>query len=260
MKYSVDWIPTSGYATFALSFQRGTKEIKLDNKYIEIYNYSNVVKSHKAILTTIRSEFENNILDQFDGSYKSLSDNIKKNLTESLEVISNITDYLKNLDGYFKEDFEEFKKNVSFYSFSYVNLNNFLNNFSNFFTNIFKVKNRLYSFDLNTYLNFFTQFSSFIIKTNNLNNFSFDFYYKIKEIFDKVNYLIKNIRNILNNSFNDKYLLLKNYVNEFNLEKVNEIKIILDAFKNNEILNASSNFINNFELVNKNYTNFKELN
>ena len=269
LRTSVEWIPKMGYASFNLIFQRGTKEYKLDNQYISIGNYSNIVKSYKNILMTIISEFEVNILDQFEGSYKNLSDNIKENLTESLEMISSITNKLKNLSDYFKDDFVEFKKNVLLnYSFSYVNLNKFINDFGIFITNISdqideSKKNHILNVDLNPpkiYSDFFDQFSEFITKTNKSNNFSFDFYYKIKEIFDKVNYFRKNIKNITDNIIENDYLRIENSINEeFNMQKINEIEIILDIFKNNEILNASSEFINNLELVNKNYTNYKEI-
>ena len=271
LRTSVEWIPKMGYASFNLIFQRGTKEYKLDNQYISIGNYSDVVKSYKNILMTIISEFEINILDQFEGSYKNLSDNIKENLTESLEMISSITNKLKNLSDYFKDDFVEFKKNVLLnYSFSYVNLSKFINDFGIFITNEIdqideSKKIHLMYVDLNhlnppkIYSDFFEQFSEFITKTNKSNNFSFDFYYKIKEIFDKVNYFRKNIKNITDNVIENDYLRIENSVNEgFNMQKINEIEIILDIFKNNEILNASSEFINNLELVIKNYKNFKE--
>ena len=277
LRVSVDWVPNSQTITYKLFFQRGKREFNLDPQYISIENYSNVVKSYKTLLTTLHSEFDNKFLVDFS-AYQNLSKNIKDNLTESIQVINNVTNELKNLYENFSYDLNNFKNNVTFYKFNFSNLNNSINYFNNYLNGIITQIEQTNQANLNYILNenfvnltsqtysnsFFNTFETFINKANNYYyNFPIDFYFKTKEIFEKIDNLIENYENKMNYLIDDKYLQIENYLNEEIYFKnmnyyINEIENITDIFRNNKILNASSDFLNRLESINKNYKNLKE--
>ena len=58
----IEWIPKSSNIIFKLSYKKGSKIIELDQIYLKIPNFSEVLHSYKAIILAIMKYLKEEIL------------------------------------------------------------------------------------------------------------------------------------------------------------------------------------------------------
>ena len=107
---SIKWIPTEGTILIKLYYVRGSKTSEIDTKTIVINNFSDVTKSYKTILITIISYLKDEIIKYIDNYNINISeDNIAKyilNFRKTLEPLSTL------FEKYLQADLDNFKNGV----------------------------------------------------------------------------------------------------------------------------------------------------
>ena len=252
-------------------FSKRENNYELGDVKIEIENYSNVIKSHKAIITTIISYLKEEILGNVQENYNQILELFKQHLNEYLSNLNRVVVPISKLyEVCFQKSLEDFKKEVKKYaSNSYSNLYNDLNIISSLEkiekslnseseTNlkslisqaeialnnvISKYKSNLETLEssVNTFI---TKSSQSLKGLKNYQKVGIDYYYRAKEIFHKINIIMDSFNDNLANALDSEFLLLQSYVNDniyMNIinDKINKVEIIWDIFNNNDFLKES---------------------
>ena len=297
LKANITWVPKEGSILYQLYYQRGKKNVDVKEKKIkvDIENYGNIVSSYEQLTMTIISSLEKLILDQIDGINIELENKVENFLSKYSTTFSQILDPLSKLyEDYFKNSLDKFRDDIFYYSkdsFQYLyndmNINSELDNIYNLLKN--GSENNLKNFlsktetALNTIIdnhktnitNLVNQVVSFInYSTNSINKLTdyqkvgIDFYYRVKEIFKRIDVMMDSFGDDLANALDSEFLLLQSYVNDDiylgQLDTlIDKVEIIWDIFKNNEILkeiikyDRAITIENKLELVRKKYEDVK---
>ena len=296
LRVKIEWNPSSNIIIYKLSYQRGKTNYDLDEKVVKIENYSKVIKSYNIIIKTTIIYLKEKILKQIQGNYYLLKKLIENHLNPfSLKLESVLEPLSKLYEEYFKPSLYKFKENIfnfasnnytdlyndlkiiptleeiqySLYEESETNLNNFLSQTVNTLdsiiiehkTNLKNLENNVEKF-INISLESLNE-----LKDNQ--KVCIDFYYRVKEIFQKIDVIIDSFNDNLADALDSEFLLLQSYVND-NLYmnqidyKINDVEIVWDIFKNNEILietvapaGRAEEIVSKLELVRKKYENVK---
>ena len=291
----INWIPAQGVISFKVFFYNGTsdKEIEELSHNVQIGNYSNVVISHKNLIMTIISYLNDEILGKIDENYVQLSSLIESHLKSYGNNLENVLEPLSLLyNVYFKNSLEKFKEEILNYAknefenlFNDTNIisilediensliNNEEDNLKNFILKSeFTLKNIINKHKLNI-INLEDSVEKFINNSiNSINDLNedqkigIDFYYRVKEIFYRIDVMMDSFSDNLINALDSEFLLLENYVeDEIYLGKIDSlidnVEVVWDIFKNNEILketiSTSDEIVNKLENVRKKYENVK---
>ena len=295
LKSNINFFPSIGIINYKLSYQRGSKIFEFDEINIEIENYKNFVNSYKTLTLIIINYVKENILHCIEFSYSDLSDIMKRYLDtykQNLEIVMNFLDNL--FKDYFKFFFDNFKENIIKYAsngfenlFNDLNIISILEDIEDLLNN--GNENNLKEFIIKSETNLkniITEHKSnltnleesvkkFINKSietiNNLESnekIKIDFYYRLKDFFDRIDVIMDSFNNNLANALDSEFLLLQTYVDDDIYMKqidnlIDDVEVVWDIFKNNEILKEIIGFdnanaiVSKLENVRKKYENVK---
>ena len=293
----INWVPSTGIISFKVFFHNGTSDKEIDelSHNVQIENYSKVVISHKNLIMTIISYLNEEILGKIDENYIQLSSLIESHLKSYGNNLENVLEPLSLLyNVYFKSSLEKFKEDILKYAknefenlFNDTNIisiledienslnNNEEDNLKNFILKseialiniILRHKSNIYNLE-ESVEKFINNSINSINELNEDQKIGIDFYYRVKEIFYRIDVMMDSFSDNLINALDSEFLLLQNYVeDEIYLGKIDSlidnVEVVWDIFKNNEILketisNGNANVIvNKLENVRKKYENVK---
>ena len=297
LRAHITWTPKSNLINIKLSFQRGTKSYYLDNneKNITINNYDNVLTSYKTLTMTIIKYLQENILGQIDKNNDKLSKLIQKYLKEYSDKLDSVLEPLSLLfKTYFKTTLDNFKTQIftnakdgfnNLYNdldiitfLESINSSLYNNNESNLKNLISKAETALkdvinsHKSNLTNFVskveNFITYSTKSINELKDYQKVGIDFYYRVKEIFNRIDVMMDSFSDNLANALDSEFLLLQSYVNDDIYmgqmdALIDNVEVVWDIFKNNDILketitNSRADIIvNKLELVRKRYEEVK---
>ena len=289
----IEWNPTTSNITYKLSYQIQNTKFDLEDVKINIANYSKVIKSYKTLITTTISYLKENILKKIQGNFDNLTTSIKDNLTPFSSKLEDILIPLSKLyENYFQVSLKEFKDNIfklasndyqdlykdlniietlegienSLIEGSEINLNNLISKAVTALNNIItNHKSNLKTLESNVFTFINKSFES-INELYDYEKVGIDYYYRVKEIFHKIDEIMDSFNDNLADALDSEFLLLQLYVNDdiyMNQidNKIDNVEIIWAIFKNNEILNETVTtgnakiIVSKLELVRKKYEN-----
>ena len=297
LKANITWVPKYGTILYRLYYQRGKNyvDVKEEKITVEFEHYGNVISSYEQLTMTIIDSLGKLILDKIDGINNELETGVQNFLNKYSTTIEKILDPLSTLYiDYFKVSLDKFRDDIFNYSkdsFQYLyndmNINSYLdniynllkngseNNLKNFLSNTETALNTIIVNHKSNLTNLVNQVESFInYSSNSINKLTYyqkvgiDFYYRVKEIFKRIDVMMDSFDDDLANALEHEFLLLQSYVNDdIYLGKIDalidEVEIIWDIFKNNEILkeiikyDRAITIENKLELVRKKYEDIK---
>ena len=279
---SINWTPKSGFIEIGLNYVRGRNISEIEKKNITINNFKEVTKSYKAILNTIIAYLQKEVIKYIEGYNINISeDHFNKyidNFNKAIGPLSSLfVDYLQT-------DLEKFKKDVMTYvKYCYNNLfDDMQNNLLALLTTIEdqikagkqKEINDLVNESQTTVLNLINKQNVNLIdlieKANifidnsqesirELKSYQFvpiDYYYRVIEIFKRIDVLIQTYESTLKSSIDAEFLQLQTYVND-NIylgemdAYIDQVEIVWDIFHYNEILNQTVTLDHATEFVEK---------
>ena len=297
LKANITWVPKDGTIIFQLYYQRGTHNLEVKEKKIkvDIENYGNVVSSYEQLTMTIITQLQNLILDQMNVINLQLETKVQNYLKKYSTTLENVLEPLSSLyiDN-FKDPLDNFKKNIKKYAtdsfqnlYNDMNITSYLeniynslkngseNNLKNFLSNAETALNTIianHKTNLTNLTNQVVNFINYSTKSiNALKNYQkvgIDFYYRVKEIFKRIDVMMDSFYDDLINTLDSEFLLLQSYVNDDIYmgqidTLIDKVEIVWDIFKNNEILketitNDRADIIEKkLELIRKNYEDVK---
>ena len=270
---SINWVPTEGTILIKLYYVRGKNTSEIKTESINIDNFSDVTKSYKTILMTIINYLQTQIISYIDNYNINISDDSFK------KYIDNFNNTLSSLSTlfvkYLQTDLEKFKKDVMDYVlycyndlFDYMNdnlltllktietqikngvqkeINYIVNESKTTVLNLINIQNQNLTKLIESVYTFIDYSINIITPLKSYQKIGIDFYYRVKEIFKRIDVLIDNYESTLKNSIEAEYLQLQTYVND-NIylgemdAYLDKIEIVWDIFHYNEILNQTVTF------------------
>ena len=270
LRAAIRWVPAEGKIIFQLSYKRGTTIYYLDEKVVSVDNgnYGKLIVSYKTLTITIIKNLQDLILHKMGELNLELANKIKIYLNDYSNSLNGIVTPLTSLyTTYFKSSLNAFKENIfenAKSSFSNLyndlniisileNINNLLNNenetnLKNLISKVETALNKIIDThksnltDLESKVENFITYSSDSIKAlKDYQKVGIDFYYRVKEIFHKIDVMIDSFKDNLENALDTEFLLLQSYVNDdIYMGKIDalidDVEVVWDIFKNNDIL------------------------
>jgi hypothetical protein len=291
----IEWIPSFGYIQYQIFYQRGSKTFEYKPEVIEIKNYGKVVYSYRAMVATIISYLKDQILAKLNDNYSQLT-NVLENYLKSYETnLNSILDPLSTLfKTYFKTTLDKFKNDTLSYAknkfenlYSDLNIISTLETLENSLNNgsqenlkqIISLTETALTSVINTHNSNLTNLKNDVItfidnSVKSINGLSsekrigIDFYYRVKEIFLRIDVMMDSFNDNLADALDSEFLLLQTYVNDDIYMKqidqlIDEVEVIWDIFKNNDILKETlpdgraDTITTKLENIRKKYENVK---
>ena len=270
---SINWIPTDGTILIRLYYVRGKNTSEIKTESININNFSDVTKSYKTIIITIINYLQTQIISYIDDYNINISDDsFKKYIDNFNNTLSSLSTLFVN---YLQTDLEKFKNDVMNYVlycyndlFDYMTDNllpllktiedqiktgaqneikNIVNESKTTVLNLINIQNQNLTKLIESVYTFIENSKNTITSLKSYQKIGIDFYYRVKEIFKRIDVLIDNYESTLKNSIEAEYLQLQTYVND-NIylgemdAYIDKIEIVWDIFHYNEILNQTVTF------------------
>jgi hypothetical protein len=280
---SIKWIPTEGTIAIKLYYVRGSKKPEeIKTEYINIANFSDVTKSYKTILITIISYLKDQIMLYIDNYNINISE---ANLDNYLLIFKNTLTPLSTLfETYLKADLDNFKNGVfehvkHCYNTLYDDMeahlltllttienkikagtqqeiNDIVNESKTTVLNLINKQNQNLTDLIDNAKTFINNAVNSINGLKSYQKIPIDYYYRVKEIFKRIDVLIDTYQSTLISSIDAEYLQLQIYVND-NIylgeidAYIDKVEIVWDIFHNNEILNETVTFDHATEIIEK---------
>jgi hypothetical protein len=298
LRADIEWVPKQSLIYFKLSYLKGTEVLEILSDYIKIENYNEVAVSYRTVIITIIKYLDEDILQKIDENYDEISELLNNQLLNYANNLDKVLDPLSKLfNESLKEKLDQFKRDIIDYSsyrynplfdHLYYPLEPYIKQIEDQIKNGSQSEiNQLISESNLTVItlidtqkanitNLIASVKDFInnstISINKLNDYEkvgIDFYYRVKEIFERIDVIIDSFDDLIISSMKKELLQLEIYVNDTiymnEMDSIfDEIEIIWDIFHNNQILNETVlndnaiKILNKLEVLRNRYLNIKD--
>ena len=269
----IEWVPTTSTIIITLKYHKGENVIESEPNYLTIPNYKEVILSYKTIIITIISYLKDEIIQKIDNNYVEINNllneyllNYADKLNEILEPLSTLfNDSLKSQLDLFKAKvfnyahycYNEVYFNITLYLDTHLadierdinsnqqnEINQLVNESNSTIINLIGKQEENITNLINSVKIFIRNSIESLNKLTNTEKVSIDFYYRVKEIFKRIDVLIDSFDDIVITSMEKEYLQLQIYANDnIYLNEIDslldQIEVIWDIFYNNQILNET---------------------